>query len=63
MVLWELFTKEEHKKIERKFYSLKEKDIEKLVKKVSAHSWKISNDGGDDRLTKFRIMTYLADKE
>ena len=59
----ELFTKEEHKKIERKFYSLKEKDIEKLVKKVSAHSWKISNDGGDDRLTKFRIMTYLADKE
>ena len=63
MALYELFTKEEHEKIEREYDSMKEKDVEKLVKKVSAYSWKISNNGGDDRLNKFRIMAYLADKE
>ena len=63
MVLWELFTKEEHKKIKRKFCSLKEKDVDKFVKEVCDHSLKISNNGGDDRLRRFWIMAYIADKE
>ena len=63
MVLWELFTKEEHEKIEGEFLALKEKDVEEFVNEVSAHHNKKQSTVRDDRGTKFKIMAYLADKE
>tara|TARA_B110000438_G_C15219155_1_gene396487 strand:+ start:273 stop:458 length:186 start_codon:yes stop_codon:yes gene_type:complete len=61
MALYELFTKEEHEKIEREYDSLKKKDLRKFAKEATAYYNKIKNT--DNRITDFIIMVYLADKE
>ena len=61
MALYELFTKEEHEKIEREYDSLKKKDLRKFAKEANAYYNKIKN--ADNRITDFIIMAYLADKE
>ena len=61
MALYELFTKEEHEKIEREYDSLKKKDLRKFAKEATAYYNKIENT--DNRITDFIIMVYLADKE
>jgi len=68
MVLYKLFTKEEHKKIERekrKFDSLKPKDKEKFCHELSASQWwrRSTHVKPTHRDIDYMIMAYLADKE
>jgi hypothetical protein len=64
MVIWELFTKEEHEKIERKIYSFKnEEEVEKFSEEAITHHYKTRDTERKERDLQYVIMAYLADKE